>query len=58
MRFRPAVATVTWLQNGRQHSETVGFGIDVTARTNGEDLDTDVQLRSTLTERERASQRS
>lgn len=58
VRFRPAVATVTWLQNGRQHSGTVGFGIDVTARTNGEDLDTDVQLRSTLTERERASQRS
>ena len=58
VRFRSAVATVTWLQNGEQHSGRVTFGIDVTARTTGEDLDTDVQLRSTLTERERANQPS
>lgn len=47
--FRQAQARVTWLQNGRQMEETVSFEIEVTARTTGEHLDTDVRLRSPLT---------
>ena len=47
--FRQAQARVTWLQNGRQMEEMVSFEIEVTARTTGEHLDTDVRLRSPLT---------
>lgn len=47
--FRQAQARVTWLQNGRQMEDTVSFEIEVTARTTGEHLDTDVRLRSPLT---------
>lgn len=47
--FRATEATVTWLEHGRQKKGTVRFGIDVTARTTGEQLSTEVRLRSMLT---------
>lgn len=52
-RFRATRAKVTWLENGRQRSGTVRFGIDVSARSTGEDLTTEVRLRSALTDAEK-----
>ncbi|WP_233542827.1 hypothetical protein [Kocuria tytonis] len=58
VRFRPATATVTWLEKGERKKGTAEFGIEVTARSTGAELDTAVQLRSTLTQREKAAGRS
>ena len=52
-RFRATQAKVTWLENGRQRSGTVRFGIDVSARSTGEELTTEVRLRSALTDAEK-----
>lgn len=55
VRFRAAKASVEWLQDGRRKKATVEFGIEATARTTGQRLKTDVQLRSALSPRERAN---
>ena len=53
-RYRPAVATVTYRGDGRARTERVEFGVEVTARSTGNDITTDVQLRRALTDTERA----
>lgn len=53
-RYRPAVAKVTYREDGRAKTERVEFGLDVTARSTGNDITTDVQLRRALTDTERA----
>ena len=58
VRFRAARASVQWLQDGHRMKATVDFGIEVTARTTGQHLETDVQLRSALSPREKANRPS
>ena len=56
--FRAAQAKVTWVEKGRTVSRPVSFDIEVTARTTGEHLDTDVQLRPARTRGEKGSRPS
>ena len=58
VRFRAAKASVEWLQDGHRKKGTVEFGIEATARTTGQRLETDVHLRPTLSPRERSSRPS
>ncbi|RLZ03797.1 hypothetical protein CWC38_03810 [Kocuria tytonicola] len=58
VRFRAAKASVEWVQDGHRKKGTVEFGIEATARTTGQRLETDVHLRSTLGPRERSSRPS
>ncbi|MFC3480930.1 hypothetical protein [Kocuria carniphila] len=53
-RYRPAVAKVTFREDGRTKTERVEFGLDVTTRSTGNNITTDVQLRRALTDTERA----
>lgn len=53
-RYRPAIAKVTFREDGRTKTELVEFGLDVTTRSTGNDVTTDVQLRQALTDTERA----
>lgn len=53
-RYRPAVAKVTFREDGRTKTERVEFGLDVTAHSSGNDITTDVQLRRALTDTEQA----
>lgn len=53
-RYRPAVAKVTYREDGRAKTERVEFGLDVTVRSTGNNITTDVQLRRALTDAERA----
>lgn len=53
-RYRPAVAKVTYREDGRAKTERVEFGLDVTTRSTGNDITTDVRLRRALTDTERA----
>lgn len=53
-RYRPAVAKMTFREDGRSKTERVEFGLDVTSRSTGNNISTDVQLRRTLTDTERA----
>lgn len=53
-RYRPAIAKVTFREDGRSKTERVEFGLDVTTRSTGNNISTDVQLRRALTDTERA----
>lgn len=53
-RYRPAIAKVTFREDGRSKTERVEFGLDVTTRSTGNNITTDVQLRRALTDTERA----
>ncbi|MBI6080774.1 hypothetical protein H8J90_14785, partial [Clostridium perfringens] len=53
-RYRPAIAKVTFREDGRTKTERVEFGLDVTTRSTGNNITTDVQLRRALTDTERA----
>lgn len=53
-RYRPAVAKVTYREDGERKTERVEFGLDVSARSTGNNITTDVQLRRALTDTERA----
>lgn len=52
-RYRPAVAKVTYRAGGRTVTERVRFGIEVSVRSSGDHVQTQVQLRSALTRQEK-----
>lgn len=52
-RYRPAVAKVSYRVGGRTVTERVRFGIEVSVRSTGDHVDTQVQLRPALTRQEK-----
>lgn len=57
-RYRPAVATVTYVRGGKTFTEKVKFGVDATARSTGSSVETNVRLQQSLTTVERDYQGS